>query len=95
MVAYAIFLRERLRDPQTMESYYEKIPSAMDGHAAVRRVSHGALDVLEGPPFESVVILEFPTAEAARAWYDSPAYREARRFRHLAADYRAFIVEGL
>jgi uncharacterized protein (DUF1330 family) len=51
--------------------------------------------VLEGATMESVVILEFPSIEAARAWYDSPAYREARRARHLAADYRAFVVEGV
>jgi uncharacterized protein (DUF1330 family) len=42
-----------------------------------------------------VVIMEFPSMEAARAWYDGPAYREVRRVRHLAADYRAFIVEGV
>lgn len=95
MVAYAVFLRERLRDPQTMEGYYEKLPATFDGHAAVRRVGHGALEVLEGAAPESVVILEFPSIETARAWYDSPAYAETRRVRHLAADYRAFIVEGL
>jgi len=95
MVAYAIFLRERLRDPEIIKTYYEKLPIAFEGHPAVRRVSHGALEVLEGAGLESVVILEFPSLAAARAWYDSPAYREARAFRHLAADYRAFIVEGI
>jgi uncharacterized protein (DUF1330 family) len=32
---------------------------------------------------------------AAKAWYDGPAYTEARQLRFKGADYRAFIVEGL
>jgi uncharacterized protein (DUF1330 family) len=38
---------------------------------------------------------EFPTFEAAKAWYDSPAYREAREHRFKGANYRAFIVQGV
>ncbi len=95
MPAYAIFLREHLRDPETMAGYYDRLPQTFEGHSVVRRASHGALERLEGAAAESVVVLEFPSVAAARAWYDSAAYREARRFRHLAADYRAFIVEGV
>jgi len=39
--------------------------------------------------------LEFPTIEAAKSYYQSPAYQEAVRRRFLGADYRAFIVEGV
>jgi len=34
---------------------------------------------------EGVVIVEFPTLEAAKTWYDSPAYREARDYRFRGA----------
>jgi uncharacterized protein (DUF1330 family) len=95
MVAYAIFIRDRLRDPETIKSYYEKLPRSFEGRDFVRRASQAGPQVLEGAAIESVVVLEFPTLKAARDWYDSDAYREARAFRHLAADYRAFIVEGL
>lgn len=44
---------------------------------------------------EGVVILEFPTFDEAKAWYDSPAYREVRENRFRGADYRAVIVEGV
>jgi uncharacterized protein (DUF1330 family) len=60
-----------------------------------RRVNHGAFEMLEGAPLESVVIHEFPSIEAARAWCDGPGYRDVRPNRFLAADYRAFIVEGV
>ena len=95
MVAYAIFIRDRLRDPEIIKSYYEKLPRSFEGRDFVRRASQTAPQVLEGAAIESVVVLEFPTTEAARDWYDSDAYRDARAFRHLSADYRAFIVEGL
>ncbi len=51
--------------------------------------------MLEGPEIEGAVVLEFPTFEAAKAWYDSPAYREAREHRFKGANYRAFIVQGV
>jgi uncharacterized protein (DUF1330 family) len=95
MVAYAVFIRERVRDPQTMQTYLDEVAATFEGHDARRLAGHGPLVALEGAGMESVVITEFPSIEAARAWYDSPAYRDVRRARHLAADYRAFIVEGV
>ena len=41
------------------------------------------------------VILEFPDMAAARAWYDSPAYREARAVRDGAAAGSFIAVEGI
>jgi uncharacterized protein (DUF1330 family) len=95
MVAYAVFICDRLRDPEMMQAYRDKVGATFAGHQATRLVGHGAFEMLEGAAMESVVITEFPSVEAARAWYDSAAYREVRRLRHLAADYRAFIVEGV
>ena len=58
-------------------------------------VAYGKGETLEGAPIDGAVILEFPTIEAAKAWYDSDAYRAAREHRFKGADYRAFITEGL
>jgi uncharacterized protein (DUF1330 family) len=41
------------------------------------------------------VIAEFPTLEAAKAWYLSPAYQEVARHRKKGAAYRGFIVAGV
>ncbi|HEY8172494.1 MAG TPA: DUF1330 domain-containing protein, partial [Dehalococcoidia bacterium] len=52
--------------------------------------------VLEGAqPYPRTVIGEFPTIEAARGWYDSPAYAEIRTKRIASARGAVFIVEGL
>jgi hypothetical protein len=37
----------------------------------------------------------FRLIKEAKAWYDSPAYREVRKHRFLGADYSAVIVEGV
>ena len=51
--------------------------------------------MLEGPDAEGVVILQFPSAAEARAWYDSPAYQAALEHRLKGAAYRVMIVEGV
>jgi uncharacterized protein (DUF1330 family) len=53
------------------------------------------LEVLEGPPADGVVVVEFPDMVAAHAWYDSPQYQEAKAHRQKAAGYRVMFVQGL
>jgi uncharacterized protein (DUF1330 family) len=95
MTAYIVFTRERLRDTKMFEAYREAAPPTLQGHPVTRRASYGQFEVLEGAAIEGAVILEFPSLEAAKTWYESPAYREARQLRFAAADYRVVIVEGL
>lgn len=95
MAAYAIFIRESTRDPKELETYSKVAPATLAGHTVAARVVYGRHEVLEGPEIEGAVVLEFPTVEAAKAWYDSPAYREAREHRFKGANYRAFIVQGV
>lgn len=47
------------------------------------------------PPIDGCVLIAFPSVEAAKAWYHSPAYTEARAHRFLGSDYRCFITEGI
>jgi uncharacterized protein (DUF1330 family) len=65
-----------------------------DGRYVVRG---GAVEAIEGawPPERRVVIVEFPTMERAREWYESPEYAEARRLRATALIRRLVLVEGV
>jgi len=58
-------------------------------------VVYGAVHPLEGQAPDGVVMLQFPTVEDAKAWYESPAYQAALPHRLSSADYRTIIVEGL
>ena len=95
MPAYMVFTRERLRDEKEYETYKQKNRIAMQGRPIKKHALYGKFKVLEGPEAQGVVILEFPTIADAEAYYDSPAYREAREHRFKAADYRVLIVEGV
>jgi uncharacterized protein (DUF1330 family) len=44
---------------------------------------------------DRLVIIEFQTIDAARAWYYSDDYRPIRALREDAGDWRMVIVEGV
>ncbi|WP_249979207.1 DUF1330 domain-containing protein [Vreelandella olivaria] len=95
MPAYIVLTREHTHDTQEMERYSEKAKAARAGHDPQPLAFYGDFEVLEGSSMEGAVILRFPDMVAARAWYQSPAYQEARKHRFLGADYRVFIVDGI
>jgi len=94
MVAYVIFIREETTDQAELETYGRKAPAAAVGHNVSFLTLYGKHEVLEGPTMEGAAILQFPTVEEARRWYDSGAYQEAAAHRRAGADYRVFIVEA-
>src|SRR6267143_7084376 len=73
---------------RSTKSTSKKNRIAMEGHPIRARVLYGKHEVLEGAEAQGVVILEFPTVADAKAYYNSPAYREAREHRFKATDYR-------
>ncbi len=95
MAAYVIYQGEVL-DPDAYERY-KVLAAESIAAAGGRYVARGGdIDVLEGePPPGRTVILEFPTMEAARAWFDAAAYREARAVREQAVVARAYVVDGV
>ncbi|WP_353227152.1 DUF1330 domain-containing protein [Novosphingobium sp.] len=95
MSAYMIFIRDRLRDEAAMAEYSARAGASTAGHPVEPLVFYGAVETLEGSTADGVVVIRFPDKAAALAWYDSPEYTDARKFRHLGADYRVVIVEGI
>lgn len=95
MSAYVIILREEPVQDQAAMAEYQRLIAAGPPQANLKPlVVYGASEALLGTPPDGVVVLEFPTMEDAKAWYDSPRYREARVFRQKAARHRELIVEG-
>ena len=95
MTAYIVFTREITTDQAELDIYYAKAVPTLGGHPATVHAFYGNQEVLEGPGFEGTVILSFPTADDARAWYHSPAYQAAIGHRKAGSDYRVFIVDGV
>ena len=94
MPAYVVITRERTRNQSQMEQYKKLAPASFQQHPVIFRALHGRHEVLEGPAVEEIIILEFPTYDAAKAWYHSPEYQAASEHRFKAGDYRFIIAEG-
>jgi uncharacterized protein (DUF1330 family) len=83
-------------NPAQYEEYRKWSSVAMQVHGAQVCVRGGKVAVLEGDWMpERLVILKFPTFDAARAFYDTPEYLKAREARAGAAVMRMIVVEGL
>ena len=95
MPAYVI-VETDIHDPEQYERYKEASPAAVAAGGGRFVVRGGELAVLEGDWSPSrLVVLEFPDLEAAKRWYDSSEYEEAKRLREGAATLRMVAVQGL
>ena len=95
MSAYIIFIRDEMKDPAEFRTYSKLSAAARGDHPMKAHVYYGAVETLEGPDADGVVVVEFPDRQSARAWYESPAYQEALAYRQRAATYRVILVDGL
>ena len=95
MSAY-ILANVQVTNPAQYEDYKKFSSAAMQVHGAEVCVRGGKVEVLEGDwSPDRVVLLKFPTVEAARAFNDSPEYALARQSRQGAAVMRMVLIEGL
>ncbi len=96
MPAYIIAIRRHpVRDADAMAEYQRRTRAMAGDFKLIPRVVYGAVEPLEGAAPDGVVVIEFPTVEDARAWYEDGDYQAAIPYRRRAADYDMFIVEGL
>jgi uncharacterized protein (DUF1330 family) len=94
MAAYVIAEVE-VTDPEAYRPYTELVPATIARYGGRFLVRGGAAEVLEGDwPQRRRVIIEFPSMEAARAWWDSPEYEKPRAMRRAASRGRLILLEG-
>ena len=95
MAAYVIFIKEKTMNQEELDIYAEKAPAGLVGHNITPLVVYGKNQAVEGSEAEGVAILEFPSFEEAKAWYDNPIYQKAKEHRLKGGIYRAIIVDGI
>ena len=94
MAAY-VMVEIAIHDAQTYERYKQLAPPSIAAYGGRYLVRGGNVQVLEGCWLPSrFVILEFPTAEAGRAWWASSEYAPAKALRQTCADTNMILVEG-
>jgi uncharacterized protein (DUF1330 family) len=96
MPAYAIAYTGDFSDTEALQEYRRRNTDAVANHGGRFLVRGGAVEVLEDDwPWERCVVMEFPDAEAARAWYTSDEYAPLREMRQAASRTQLILVEGV
>ncbi len=95
MSAYAILIRNSIVDQNELDIYASMARKARGSEPPTPLAYYGEALALEGPEVDGVVILQFKNMDAAKAWYHSPAYQEAKAHRLLGADCRVILADGV
>jgi len=84
-----------VHDAAKYEEYRRKVTGVIAQYGGRYLVRGGALDVREGVlPLSRVVVLEFPTLDAARRFYDSSEYAPLKALRLAGARSDVVLVDG-
>lgn len=94
MPAYIIVDLE-VTDPAGFEEYRKLVPATIQQYGGRYLIRGGAMESLEGgwEP-QRVVVIEFPSVEQAKRWYDSEEYRYPKSLRFQSATTKLILVEG-
>jgi uncharacterized protein (DUF1330 family) len=83
-------------DPAGFEEYRKQVPATVERYGGRFVVRGGQVQTLEGTwQPKRVVVLEFPSVEQARRWYDSAEYRDPKALRFKTAKTNLILVEGV
>jgi uncharacterized protein (DUF1330 family) len=95
MTHYAIANLRNVRLTAGIVEYLERIDATLapfDGHFIV----HGGVpEFVEGEWDGTLIVIEFPSYEHARGWYDSPEYQKILPLRTDNSDGVAMLVGGV
>jgi len=94
MTAYVV-IDIKVADPAKMQEYRDLSTIAVSRHGGRYLARGGKTEVIEGDwQPERLVIIEFPSLQAAHSFYDSPEYVAARKARAGAAHFDMLVIEG-
>ncbi len=95
MAAYVIVDLE-VTDPAVFEEYRKQVPATIEKYGGRFLVRGNRTETLEGEwrP-KRLVVVEFPSFEQAKRWYDSPEYRGPKAVRLKASRGSLLVTEGL
>src|SRR3954454_6101110 len=95
MKAYVV-AAETIEDEAMFEQYRKLVPETVARFGGRFIARGGSFTVLEGAwPHPRLVIIEFPSREAAEGWYRSPEYREVISLRLNSSAGNLVIIDGV
>ena len=84
------------QDPRAWQAYIKLAPATIEKYGGRYLARGGNVETIEGTwAPQAIVLVEFPNAEAVRAWYASPEYAQALKIRDQALRRNLICVEGV
>jgi len=85
-----------VHDPDTYQEYAALVQATLDPFGGRFLVRGGPSETLEGDwQPRRVVVLQFPSADHAHGWYESPDYVKAMAVRRDASTGSLILVHGV
>ena len=95
MKAYVI-VNVNVNDPARYAEYAKAATPTVAAHGGRYIARGGRAEKLEGSvSVNRIVVLEFPSYDQAKGWYDSPEYRAAASIRQSCSSGDLILVEGI
>jgi uncharacterized protein (DUF1330 family) len=95
MVAY-VMVQYTVSNEEQYEIYRQAVVPLIEKFGGKFTVKGGKVDVLEGQPDpRPMIVFEFPSMEAIRAWWDSPEYVPIKKLREGAGIVNIWAVPGV
>ncbi len=90
-----VIAAETINDEILFSEYRKAVPATLEPFGGKFVARGGHLTPLEGEwPHARLVIIEFPSREAAEGWYKSPAYQKIIGIRHKSSVGNLVITES-
>ena len=84
-----------ITNPDGYREYTQLVPATITKYGGRFLHRGGPVSILEGDwPQRRRVIIEFPDAETARRWFDSPEYEKPKALRRANSEGRLLLLEG-
>ncbi len=95
MAAY-VLVDVEITDPIEFDDYRKKVPDSLAPYGGRFIIRGGATEILEGDwAPKRVVVIEFPDRSAAKAWWSSAEYADAKAQRQRSAHTQLIVVDGV
>ena len=96
MAAYVLAEIE-ITNPEGYKEYTASVPATIAKYGGRFLVRGGNAEALEGewPGARRRVLLEFPSVEQAKRWWDSTEYEKPKALRKANSNGRLILLEGV
>lgn len=95
MTAYAVGQLRNVRLNDGIVAYLRGIDATLEPFGGRFIIHGGPKETLEGEARDDLIVIAFPTIEAARGWYASDAYRRLIPLRRQGAEGAIFLIQGV